>query len=58
VELDILAQRYGVMPSSIASQNVTDFSFNMLVASVGSEYQAKQADKARRKSQMRGNRGR
>jgi hypothetical protein len=48
--MDALAQRYGVLPSTLAGLSIEDFCLNLLIASVGIEREAKAAEKARKEA--------
>jgi len=57
IELDVIAKRYGVLPSSLLHSENTDFQFDMLVASKAIEEEIKQAKRAnQRKSRRPGGR--
>lgn len=42
------------MPSDFLHIKIDDFQFNLLAASLGTQEEAKQVEKAQRKSRMRG----
>lgn len=45
-ELDLLAKRYGTMPSEFLKCSAGDFQFNLLIASQGIEAENKASKKA------------
>lgn len=49
-ELDVLARRYGVLPSDIVNLEVEDFCLNLLVANIGAQIEEKALQKAKKES--------
>jgi len=52
-DLDLLGRRYGVLPSTIAKNSIVQLQFDMLVAQVGVEEEAKQAKKSNQQLGLR-----
>jgi len=50
-DIDAIAQRYGVLPSVIVGQSTEDFCLNLMVASVGAEFEAKAAQRAKKEAE-------
>lgn len=48
--MDAIAQRYGVLPSTLAGLSIEDLCLNLLIASVGSEAEKKATERARKDS--------
>lgn len=46
MELDIIAKRYGVLPSEIAKLSNEDFMLTLLTASIGIEHEVKEQEKS------------
>jgi len=51
IELDILAKRYGKLPSEVMQQDLTEMGFNLFVAEEGLLKEKKVSDKQNKKSQ-------
>jgi hypothetical protein len=49
IEVDIIAKRYGKLPSEIKNLDIKDFEFNLFVASQGLQEEAKQSKEAQRR---------
>ena len=47
VELDIIAKRYGVLPSDVAKLSAEDFQLNLLTISTGTSEEAKHIKKGK-----------
>lgn len=54
MELDIMAKRYGVLPSDFLKLKPDDFQFNLFVASTGISDEHRQAMSAQKKVRSRG----
>lgn len=46
IDLDVLSQRYGVMPSKIIKSKIDDYEFDLLVCSKSIEYENKMNKKS------------
>lgn len=53
-DLDHMAKRYGKKPSDFLKDDVREYQFNMLVASVGNEAEIKAQKQAAKRSSARG----
>ena len=49
----MICQRYSLKPSEVAKDDITDYQFNLLVASVAVNHEAKLKEKEMRKAGVR-----
>lgn len=54
--MDTIARRYGVRPSEIANGSLEDFLLDLMVACQGADNERKEAERAARRSRMKGRR--
>lgn len=57
-DIDIIAKRYGILPSEILKGNVQDMTLNFLVAGCGIDIEVKANKKALKKAERQGRRRR
>jgi hypothetical protein len=53
VDLDMLCKRYSLKPSEVSKDNIKDFQFNILVASVAMQAEYKAQEKAMQKAKIK-----
>ena len=54
VELDFLARRYSKTPSDYLEKDISDFTFDLLVAMISTEHEKKSTERLRDKAVPRG----